>query len=84
MSAFVGRGRELRQLVSIVGEQALSDEDRRILAFVDDFERHLVGQGRERRSIEQTLDLAWQLLSHFPHEDLKRVPASDIEHYGSA
>ena len=81
ISAFLGRGRELRQLVSIVGEQALSDEDRRILAFADDFERGFVGQRGERRSIEQTLDLAWQLLSRFPREDLKRIAADDIEHH---
>jgi V/A-type H+-transporting ATPase subunit B len=84
IAAFLGRGRELRQLVSIVGEQALSDEDRRILAFFDDYERRFVGQGSDRRSIEQTLDLAWQLLSRFPREDLKRVPASHVEQYYSA
>jgi V/A-type H+/Na+-transporting ATPase subunit B len=72
ISAFLGRGRELRQLVSIVGEQALSDEDRRILAFADDFERRFVGQGSDRRTVEQTLDLAWELLARFPREDLKR------------
>jgi V/A-type H+/Na+-transporting ATPase subunit B len=81
ISAFLGRGRELRQLVSIVGEQALSDEDRRILAFADDFERHFVGQGGERRTVEQTLDLAWELLARFPREDLKRVDPRYVERY---
>jgi V/A-type H+-transporting ATPase subunit B len=84
ISAFLGRGRELRQLVSIVGDQALSDQDRRILTFADDFERRFVGQGSERRSIEQTLDLAWELLSRFPREDLKRPTAEDIEHHYSS
>jgi V/A-type H+-transporting ATPase subunit B len=84
VSAFLGRGRELRQLVSIVGEQALSEEDRRTLGFVDDFERRFVGQGQQRRSIEQTLDLAWELLSRFPREDLKRVAASDVERHHPA
>ena len=45
ISAFLGRGRELRRLTSIVGEQALSDDDRSTLGFVDDFERRFVGQG---------------------------------------
>ena len=53
ISAFLGRGRELRRLISIVGEQALSDDDRRVLAFVDEFEQRFVGQGVERRSIER-------------------------------
>lgn len=73
ISALLGRGRELRRLVSIVGEQALSDDDRRTLAFVDEFERRFVGQGEQRRSIEQTLDLAWELLARFPANELKRI-----------
>lgn len=81
ISAFLGRGRELRQLVSIVGEQALSEEDRRILAFADDFERRFVSQGGDRRTVEQTLDLAWELLARFPREDLKRVDAHYVERY---
>ena len=44
-----------------------------ILAFVDDFERRFVGQGAQRRSIEQTLDLAWGLLARFPADALKRI-----------
>ena len=60
--------------ISIVGEQALSDDDRRTLAFVDDFERQFVGQGEQRRSIEETLDLAWELLARFPADELKRIP----------
>jgi V/A-type H+-transporting ATPase subunit B len=73
VSAFLGRGRELRRLTSIVGEQALSDDDRAVLGFVEDFERRFVGQGAQRRSIEQTLDLAWELLERFPADALKRI-----------
>ena len=71
--AFVARGRQLRGLVSIVGESALSDADRRTLAFGDTFETSFVGQGLERRSLEQTLDLAWSLLDDFPDEELSRI-----------
>jgi V/A-type H+-transporting ATPase subunit B len=81
ISAFLGRGRELRRLTSIVGEQALSDDDRRTLGFVDDFERRFVGQGAERRSIEQTLDLAWDLLARYPGTELKRIQAPLVERY---
>jgi V/A-type H+-transporting ATPase subunit B len=84
LSAFLGRGHELRRLVSIVGEQALSDDDRGILAFADEIERRFIGQGDERRSIEQTLDLAWQLLARFPAEDLKRIDPAFVERYHRA
>jgi V/A-type H+/Na+-transporting ATPase subunit B len=82
--AALSRGKELRRLVSIVGEGALSDEDRRYLAFADDFEERLVGQGTHRRSIEETLDLAWRLLAHFPTRELKRIKPEIIERYRSS
>ena len=66
VSAFLGRGRELRRLTSIVGERLSPKTTAAILGFVDDFERRFVGQGAQRRSIEQTLDLAWELLGRFP------------------
>jgi V/A-type H+/Na+-transporting ATPase subunit B len=81
ISAFLGRGRELRNLTSIVGEQALSDDDRRILAFVDDFEKRFVRQDAQRRSITETLDLAWELLAAFPADQLKRIAPELIERY---
>ena len=81
ISAFLGRGRELRNLISIVGEQALSEDDRRILAFVDEFERRFVGQGTQRRSIIETLDLAWELLAAFPAGELKRITPELVERY---
>jgi V/A-type H+-transporting ATPase subunit B len=85
LSAFLGRGQELRRLRSIVGEQALSDDDRSILAFVDEFERKFVGQGNQRHTIEETLDLAWALLSRFPANELKRIPPELVErHHVSA
>jgi V/A-type H+-transporting ATPase subunit B len=68
-------------LTSIVGEQALSDDDRRTLGFVDDFERRFVGQGAERRSVEQTLDLAWDLLGRYPGTELKRIEPQFVERY---
>ena len=81
ISAFLGRGRELRNLISIVGEQALSDDDGRILAFVDQFERRFVGQDTQRRSIIETLDLAWELLAAFPAGELKRITPELVERY---
>ncbi|MBI2578368.1 MAG: V-type ATP synthase subunit B [Candidatus Aenigmarchaeota archaeon] len=72
--AFYAEGRDLRSLASIVGEEALSERDKRLLAFAEQFELRFVNQGiREDRSIEQTMQLAWQLLSMLPEEDLTRI-----------
>jgi V/A-type H+-transporting ATPase subunit B len=71
--AAYAQGRDLRRLVAIVGEEALSDTDRRYLRFADDFEKSIVGQGDVGRTIEETLDLGWELMSGLPMSELKRV-----------
>lgn len=71
--AAYAQGRDLRKLVAIVGEEALSDTDRRYLRFADDFESRIVGQGDEGRSIEETLTIAWELMAGLPMGELKRV-----------
>jgi len=71
--AAYAQGRDLRRLVAIVGEEALSDTDRRYLHFADEFEKHIIGQGDVGRSIEETLTVAWELLSELPMAELKRV-----------
>jgi V/A-type H+-transporting ATPase subunit B len=71
--AAYAQGRDLRRLVAIVGEEALSDTDRRYLRFADDFEKSIVGQGEQGRTIEETLDLGWELMSGLPISELKRV-----------
>lgn len=72
--ALYAEGRDLRRLMAIIGEAALSAEDRRILAFTDQFEERFIGQGRRDRDIEDTLDLAWELLDEAPPGLLKRIP----------
>jgi V/A-type H+-transporting ATPase subunit B len=71
--AAYAQGRDLRRLVAIVGEEALSDTDRRYLRFADDFESRIVGQGDEGRSIEETLSIGWELMAGLPMSELKRV-----------
>jgi len=66
--AALARGRDLRRLVSIIGEAALSERDRSYLTFAYDLEHGFVNQGSERRSIEKTLDFAWQLLRSLPRQ----------------
>jgi V/A-type H+-transporting ATPase subunit B len=75
-------GRDVRSLVAVVGEEALSVRDRLNLKFADVFEERFVTQGvDEDRTIEQTLDLGWELLSMFPEGELKRIDEKYIKQY---
>jgi V/A-type H+-transporting ATPase subunit B len=76
------RALEARNLASIIGAEELSERDRRYLSFADAFEGRFVGQGEdEDRSIVETLDNAWDLLSILPPEALSRVTEADIAKY---
>ncbi|MGM0405198.1 MAG: V-type ATP synthase subunit B [Thermoplasmatota archaeon] len=80
--AAYAEGRELRDLVAVVGEEALSERDRTYLEFADEFEERFIGQGGdEDRTIDETLDLAWDLLTIIPKRDLKRIDEKFIEKY---
>ena len=79
--ALYAEGRDLRRLVAIIGEAALSPEDRRVLDFAKRFEEKFVGQGTINREVSETLSWAWELLSPMPVELLKRVPKEFIEQY---
>jgi len=75
-------GRDLRDLVMVVGEEALTERDRKFLEFADAFEKRFVTQSKdEDRTIQQTLDLGWELLSVLPKAELKRVSEEHIEKY---
>ena len=72
--ALYSEGESLRDLVSIVGEDALSERDEKILNFTRKFEEHFVDQGAGTdRSIEESLDLSWKLLSLVPEDELTRI-----------
>ena len=78
-------GRDLRDLMAVVGEEALTERDRKFLSFADDFENKFITQTRdEDRSIQETLDLGWELLSLLPETELKRVRAEHIPKYHPA
>ncbi len=82
--AAYANGRDLRSLSAVVGEEALSEIDRKYLKFADEFENRFVRQGPyEDRTIEQTLDLGWELLSSLPETELKRIKTDYIQKYGS-
>lgn len=75
-------GRSFRDLVAVVGEEALSSRDKLYLKFADIFERRFINQGvYEDRDIDQTLDLGWELLSMLPETELKRIDPSTIKKY---
>jgi V/A-type H+-transporting ATPase subunit B len=80
--AVYAEGNDLRGLVAIVGKEALSERDRVSLEFADLFEDRFVRQGpNEDRSIEETLNLGWDLLSTLPVEQLVRIDRGLIEKY---
>ncbi len=75
-------GQYLRELSAIVGTESLSERDRKYLAFADLFERRFINQGEyERRTIEQTLDIGWELLATLPEEELKLISVENIKKY---
>jgi Archaeal/vacuolar-type H+-ATPase subunit B len=80
--AAYSRGVELRSLAAVVGEESLSETERKYLRFADVFERRFLSQGiRENRAIEQTLDLAWEVLSELPEEELTNIREEFIKKY---
>jgi V/A-type H+-transporting ATPase subunit B len=82
MYAGYAEGNDLRGLVAIVGKDALSERDRLLLEFADLFENRFVRQGYdEDRTIEDTLDLGWDLLSTLPVEQLTRIDRDLINRY---
>lgn len=81
--AAYAHGNELRQLVAIVGEEALSSDDQKYLKFADEFEARYIDQGETGRTLDETLALGWELLALLPRNDLTRV-AKFIEQYGVA
>ena len=82
MYAGYAEGNDLRGLVAIVGKDALSERDRMLLEFADLFEQRFVKQGYdEDRTIVDTLDLGWDLLSTLPVEQLTRIDRDLINKY---
>lgn len=80
--AAYSRGKEAKELAVILGEGALSEEDKAFARFADDFEDRYVRQGEyDNRSIEDTLQLGWELLTLVPVKELKRVRDEYIEKY---
>ena len=80
--AAYARGKDAKELMVILGEAALSDVDKLYARFADEFERKYVSQGYNTdRSIEETLNLGWELLSILPRSELKRIKDEYLDKY---
>ncbi len=80
--AAYARVQDAKALASVIGEEELSDSDKAFLNFGRLFEKHFLGQDfNENRTIEQTLDLGWALLSQLPREELDRVDDEHLEKF---
>ena len=78
--AHYARANQARMLASIVGEEGLPETDRRYLAFGDAFERRFVHQSRPR-TLEESMELGWQLLQGFPQSELTRLSDAQVQRY---
>ncbi|EQF23401.1 V-type ATP synthase subunit B [Clostridioides difficile] len=80
--AAYSRGKDAKELMAILGESALSEIDLMYAKFADEFEKEYVSQGfRTDRTIEQTLEIGWKLLSMLPKSELKRIRDEYFEKY---
>ena len=76
------RGKDAKELMVILGEAALSDIDKLYAKFADEFEATYVSQGfRTDRSIEETLNIGWDLLRILPRSELKRIRDEYLDKY---
>ncbi len=80
--AAYAEGEKARGLARIVGEIGLSERERKYLKFADEFEKKFINQGvYENRSIEETLEIAWEVLSILPEDELARISEEYIRKY---
>ncbi|AXG99080.1 V-type ATP synthase subunit B [Deinococcus wulumuqiensis] len=79
--AAYANGLDLRKLVAITGEDALTETDKLYLKFSDDFENYFIGQGDQDRSIDDSLTVAWGILSKLPQSQLTRLSKDAIDKY---
>ena len=76
------RGKEAKDLAVILGDAALSETDKLYAKFADAFEKEYVSQGYNTdRSIEETLDIGWELLRILPRSELKRIKDEYLDQY---
>ena len=72
---------DAKALASVIGEEELSQSDKQLMAFGREFEQEFIGQGNTDRTMEQTLDLGWELLATLPRNALDRCDAATLDKY---
>lgn len=73
---------DTRSLASVIGEDELSETDKKYLAFGNAFEEKFIGQSEaENRSVIETLDIGWKLLRILPKSELDRIDSKMLEKY---
>lgn len=84
LQAAYANGLDLRRLVAITGEDALSETDKLYLKFADEFEKSFINQGDANRSIDESLTIAWTSLSKLPKSELTRLANEQLDLYYGA
>ena len=78
-------GKDAQAMKAVVGEESLGHEDKLSIEFLEQFEKKFIGQRPDEcRTIDESLDIAWDLLKIFPREMLNRIPESVLNQYHSA
>ena len=76
------RGKDAKELMVVLGEAALTDMDKLYAKFADEFEKEYINQSLSvDRTIEETLDIGWELLKIFPRSELKRISDELLDEY---
>ena len=79
--ALYAKVQDAKALASVIGEDELSESDKRVMAFGKAFDERFLGQGNVGRSIEETLDLGWELLRMMPRNELDRVDDAILDEF---
>jgi V/A-type H+-transporting ATPase subunit B len=79
--ACYAEGQDIRRLAAIIGEEGLSELDRKYLQFAERFETMIIHQGDRERSIQETLDVGWEALNIIPKTELRRLNKDLISRY---
>lgn len=80
--AAYARGKEAKELSAILGDAALTESDKKFARFAEEFEKKYISQGfHTNRTIQQTLDLGWELLKLLPRNELKRIRDEYLDKY---
>ncbi|MBQ4207774.1 MAG: V-type ATP synthase subunit B, partial [Clostridia bacterium] len=79
--ALYAKVQDAKALASVIGEDELSESDKRVMAFGKAFDERFLGQGNVGRSVEETLDLGWELLRMMPRNELDRVDDAILDEF---